>query len=196
MIQKVIRHSLPSRIIYHLKLGKDDAGSSIISRKFFEGISLLKFKSPVTKKSPKIYLIKHKDEIVYVGFTTDSISNRLRTGLAPGRYIKDDIDPSEGSHGYHGYKWKVLEEVDLYVWVFEGIELPKEKEKLDPVKQMFENIEAEMVFQIKQQTGRWPKYQSEIHFYSLFDGHELYSSIRYFGMNEKEIALKILHDLL
>lgn len=136
------------------------------------GVSVQKFQTPVIKKAPKIYLVKYRNEIVYVGFTTDSISNRLRTGLAPGRYNKGDIDPSEGSHGYHGYKWKVLDEVDLYVWVFEGIDLPKEKGKLDPVKQMFENIESEMVFQIKQQTDRWPKYQSEIHFYSQFDGHE------------------------
>ncbi|MDZ7742215.1 MAG: hypothetical protein U5Q03_10795 [Bacteroidota bacterium] len=196
MQKKIKTYYIPRPIIYQIQLRKDETGNFFMADKFLKGTFVKQFEAPVTTKSPKIYLVKHKDEIVYVGFTTDSISNRLRTGLAPGRYNKDDIDPSEGSHGYHGYKWKVLDKVDLYVWVFEGIELPKEKEKLDPIKQMFENIESEMVFQIKQQTGRWPKYQSEIHFYSQFDGHEPEKTMDNLGIAEEELAQNLLKTVI
>lgn len=61
----------------------------------------------------------------------------------------------------------------LLPFVFDEPDLKgADKQKKLPVKQMFENIESEIVFQIKQRTGRWPKYQSEIHFYSEFEGHE------------------------
>jgi len=38
------------------------------------------------------------------------------------------------------------------------------------------------------QTGRWPKYQSEIHFYSQFDGHEPEKTEVYLNLKVEEIA--------
>lgn len=40
------------------------------------------FKKPVTDRLPKIYIVKQKGEIVYVGITSQSISSRLCYGFA------------------------------------------------------------------------------------------------------------------
>lgn len=100
-------------------------------------------KPATTNKLPKIYLAKYKDDIVYVGITTQSITNRLRGGFI-----------ATSKHGYHGYKWKNLNEIDLAIFFFEN---PIEK---------IEAIEAEIVYLIRSETGFWPKYQTEIHFHN------------------------------
>ena len=72
------------------------------------------------------------------------MSSRLRTGF---------ID--EGHYGYHGYKWKdKLKQAELLIWTFPGI-----------AKDSIETIEAELVYNIREKTGNWPKYQIEIHFH-------------------------------
>ncbi len=100
-------------------------------------------KPATTNKLPKIYLVKHNNDIVYVGITTQSITNRLRGGFI-----------ATGKHGYHGYKWKNLNEVDIAIFFFEN-----SIEKI-------EAIEAEIVYLIRSETGFWPKYQTEIHFHN------------------------------
>jgi len=122
-----------------------------------EKISTKKFlKSSITNKLPKIYIIKHKSEIIYVGITTQSIVNRLRYGFT-----------ANGKNGYHGYKWKSLDEIDLLVYLFAN-----SSEKI-------EAIEAEIVYHVRSKTGFWPKYQTEIHFHNATQkekdvAHEIY----------------------
>jgi hypothetical protein len=100
------------------------------------------FISPDTKPVPKLYVVKNNRDICYVGITSQSISSRLRIGF---------ID--NGHYGYHGYKWKdKIDQADLLIWAFDkGINI--------------EAIEAELVFFIREKTGKWPKYQMEIHFH-------------------------------
>lgn len=100
------------------------------------------FLPPDTKAVPKIYVVKHNRDICYVGITSQSISSRLRVGFK-----------AEGEHGYHGYKWKdEIEQADLLIWAFDkGTNI--------------ESIEAELVYFIREKTGKWPKYQMEIHFH-------------------------------
>ena len=101
------------------------------------------FEKPVTKnKLSKIYVIKHKSDVIYVGITSQAISIRLRGGLK-----------ASGIHGYHGYAFKNLELVDLFVFWF-----PEKKLQI-------EAIEAEIVYLVRSRTGEWPKYQTEIHFH-------------------------------
>lgn len=103
------------------------------------------FQKPVTKaKLPKIYLIKQESDIVYVGATSQGIRNRLRYGLQ-----------AKGRGGYHGYAFKGLNQFDMFIWIF-----PNEKPKI------IETIEAEIVYLIRNKTGEWPKYQTEIHFHN------------------------------
>jgi len=80
----------------------------VLCKKQLNGIDT-DFKSPVTKdKFPKIYILKQNNEIVYVGYTGQSMTSRLNYGFKV-----------NGENGYYGYKWKVEDELELIVFVFE-----------------------------------------------------------------------------
>jgi hypothetical protein len=103
------------------------------------------FTQPDTKnKLPKLYVVKYRSEIIYVGVTSQSIRNRLKYGLE-----------AQGKGGYHGYRWKNLSEVDILIWCF-----PEES------KDGIEAIEAEVVYLVRHHNGKWPEYQTEIHFHN------------------------------
>jgi predicted GIY-YIG superfamily endonuclease len=97
----------------------------------------------VSDKLPKLYVVKHDKEIYYVGITSQDIRKRLRYGFS-----------AQGKHGYHGYKWKDLDAVELLIWCFP-----------ESTTAHVEAIEAELVYFIREKTGKWPKYQMEIHFH-------------------------------
>lgn len=97
----------------------------------------------VSDKLPKLYVVKHDKEIYYVGITRQDIRKRLRYGFS-----------AKGKHGYHGYKWKDQDTVELLIWSFP-----------DGTMEHMEAIEAELVYSIREKTGKWPKYQMEIHFH-------------------------------
>lgn len=105
------------------------------------------FGPPLTSKKPKLYLIKDRDEFVYVGITQQSLRNRFRYGFN-----------ADGESGYHGYKWKEKSLIQLYVWCFD---------ELTPYQ--LEGVEAELVYLIRTKTGMWPIYQNEIHFNNDYD---------------------------
>jgi len=99
------------------------------------------------KKGPKIYILKINKEIAYIGITRQPLSNRFRYGLS-----------ATGENGYHGYAWKELansgesEPIDLFIYRFDD-------------EKRTEAIEAEIVYLVRNKTGKWPKYQTEIHFH-------------------------------
>jgi hypothetical protein len=94
------------------------------------GEDIKTFKEPVTQeKLPKLYVIKHRSEIIYVGQTKQSIRKRLNYGLTRKKEYK----------GYKGYMWKELKEVDIYIFC-----LPHKTNKEE-----VEGIEAELVYQIR-----------------------------------------------
>lgn len=103
------------------------------------------FIAPDTKAGgKKLYVVKNGRDIYYVGITSQSISSRLRDGFK-----------AEGEHGYHGYKWKdKIKQAELLIWSFPG-----------STQDHVEAIEAELVYFIREKTGKWPKYQMEIHFH-------------------------------
>ncbi|MCG1035516.1 hypothetical protein [Polaribacter sargassicola] len=84
---------------YTLQLsGNED--KRVLSPKVYNG-KVSNFKSTVTKKqTPKIYIVKHKNKIVYVGYASQSIGKRLGQGLR-----------NSGVNKNLGYKWKELLEV-------------------------------------------------------------------------------------
>lgn len=110
---------------------------------------------------PKLYVVKRDRVIYYVGITTQDIRKRLRYGFS-----------ARGKHGYHGYKWKNLNAVELLVWCFPS-----------RTKEQVEAVEAELVYFIREKTGKWPKYQMEIHFHGASEA-------------EKQIARSIASILL
>jgi len=91
----------------------------------------------------KLYVVKQAEDVLYVGITRQDIRTRLRYGFK-----------AKGENGYHGYKWKDLDRVEMLIWSFP-----------DSRNDDVEAIEAEVVFLVRQKTGRWPKYQMEIHFH-------------------------------
>ena len=109
------------------------------------GQQITHFVAPDTKSGiQKLYVVRDSKDICYVGITSQPMSSRLRTGF---------ID--DGHYGYHGYKWKdKLKQAELLVWTFPDI-----------AKDSIEAIEGELVYLIRNRTGKWPKYQMEIHFH-------------------------------
>lgn len=105
-----------------------------------------KLQFPLTSKNYKIYVLMQDTKILYIGTTKDSIRNRIRSGLK-----------ANGSHGYHGYKWRHLKSVTLSVWDFENLN-----------QEQIENIEAELAFIVRTKTKKWPIFQNEIHFNNSF----------------------------
>jgi len=115
----------------------------------------------VSDNLPKLYVVKHGKEICYVGITRQDIRKRLRYGLS-----------ATGKHGYHGYKWKDQDTAELLIWSFPG-----------STQEYVEAIEAELVYFIRKKTGKWPKYQMEIHFHGASE-------------SERQVARAILDQCL
>jgi hypothetical protein len=145
-------------IYNHYKLKKSHGGFLPVE---VNGDKVDHFISPDTKSVPKLYVVKHNQDICYAGITSQSISSRLRIGFK-----------AAGEHGYHGYKWKdEIDQADLLIWAFD------KGTSIEP-------IEAELVYFIREKTGKWPKYQMEIHFH-----HEVTEK-------ERQLARSILSVLL
>ncbi len=79
---------------------------------------------------------------------------------------------AQGEHGYHGYKWKNQDTVEILIWSFP-----------DSTQEHVEAIEAELVYFIREKTGKWPKYQMEIHFHGASE-------------SERKAAQSILEECL
>lgn len=128
----------------------------VLSRKEQDGVPT-KFGRPVTQRlHPKIYVLKAtkkngENEIVYVGYASQSIGARLDGGFR-----------AKGEKGYHGYKWQWEKELELLVFMFDEF---TGNEKADrKYKEFVEAIEAELVYLVRETTGDWPRCQNEIHF--------------------------------
>jgi len=131
---------VPAAIVYRLQFR---AGRLLPCE--LAGRPVRTFQSPVTRPDLyKIYVVKADgDAVVYVGYTRQPIANRLRSGFQ-----------AKGEHGYHGYAWRDLPEVELLIWCFDHQQM-----------EAIEAIEAEIVYLIRKNTGQWPAAQTEIHFH-------------------------------
>ena len=126
---------------YRLKLSKSDYQCLAVN-----GEQMSHFIAPDTKAGiQKLYVLVGGREVLYIGITSQSMSSRLRSGFT-----------ADGTNGYHGYKWiGKIEQADLLVWCF-----PNEEQSI------IEAVEGELVYLIRNRTGKWPKYQMEIHFHN------------------------------
>jgi len=105
------------------------------------------FAPTTTGKKQKIYVITNGKDILYVGKTSQSMSSRLRGGM-------NITDPH---FGYHGYKWiKDGERLSLHCFAM--------SDNVD--EKTLEAIEAELVYNYRANTGKWPECQNEIHFFN------------------------------
>ena len=109
------------------------------------GSRLRSFVDPDTKRGlPKLYVVKSRLDVVYVGQTTQSIRTRLRQGLK-----------AKGEGGYYGYMWRELDRVEILVWCFSNRD-----------KEYVETVEGELVYLHRKRKGKWPERQMEIHFHN------------------------------
>ena len=109
-----------------------------------DGQPVKSFRAPATTKGvEKIYVIMHAADFCYVGLASTPMASRMYTGFHP-----------REKTGYHGYAWKGLGTIDVHVWPT-GLD-----------RKASETIEAELVFLIRRETGRWPTFQTEIHFHN------------------------------
>lgn len=114
------------------------------------------FFKPLTDNVYKLYILINSEGFLYIGITRQSLRSRLNSGFN-----------AKGEHGYHGYKWKNLNNVNLFVWIFKEFDATQ-----------LESIEAELSFLVRKQTSKWPLYQNEIHFNNDFTkGKEIATQI-------------------
>jgi hypothetical protein len=121
-------------------VGKDERGRHL---KAANGVSDVAFSARAREHgTEKLYVVKHEGEFCYVGRTGQSMSGRIRQGMA----------------APYPYPWRRWHEVDLYVCLF--------GRRSD--SDFGEGVEAELVYLIRQGTkqrpGKWPVDQYEIHF--------------------------------
>lgn len=114
---------------------------------FSTGNLTAKLSKPLTTSDYKIYVITSDKKVLYIGTTKSSLKSRLNSGLK-----------ANGKNGYHGYKWKNEKNIRLFVWNFSGLD-----------KYQTENIEAELAYNVRNKTGKWPKFQNEIHFNNSYE---------------------------
>ena len=114
-----------------------------------------KFTAPAsTRGIAKLYTLTRNNALVYVGIAEQPMSARLNYGFK-----------ANGKGGYHGYKWKSLRDLlTLRVWTAQGAETNATLREL-------ETVEAEVAFLCRQESGQWPEYQHEIHFYLSVERH-------------------------
>jgi|GEM_PF-1149665 len=107
------------------------------------------------ERGHKIYILRFREEIIYVGITKQPLNSRFRQGLT-----------ATGRNGFYGYAWKSLavkgksKIIDLFVYKFGD-----EKLNDDEIRDATEATEAEIVFLVRSERKQWPKYQTEIHFH-------------------------------
>lgn len=152
---------------FSLEIKKVNKDYSKIVKTFESKTGKENFTYPATNRRVKLYLVKYKNEIVYVGITAQPIVNRLRSGLKPN--IKN---------GYYGYRWKHLKHVDLMVWCDQGHDKPN-KSKLKKDMKVFETIEGEIVYLFRKYNGKWPEYQIEIHFHNISEQEKIMAKFIY-----------------
>lgn len=114
---------------------------------FTTGNLTSKLSTPLTGSDYKIYVLTADKKVLYIGTTKSSLKSRLNSGLK-----------ADGKNGYHGYKWKNEKKIRIFVWNFAELD-----------KYQTENIEAELAFNVRNKTGKWPKFQNEIHFNNSYE---------------------------
>ena len=123
----------------------------------------------------KIYVVSCEGKPIYVGGTKQPFRRRLYTGLT-----------AVGERGYSGYLWRNhCRQVSIDIWdICFNEQADFDCMKCDPSmlraagnkerqrEILVETVEAEIVLLIQRRCGRWPKYQSEIHFHQSEQTHQ------------------------
>ena len=106
----------------------------------------------------KIYIVCDSKTALYVGEANTSIKTRFQRSATAYNYFKAN---GTARGGYKGYKWldpqnNKSNSLTLYVVIFD--------DNYDEKRGEIEAIEGELVYEIRQKTGKWTMWQNEIHF--------------------------------
>ena len=114
-----------------------------------------KFSKPCTIRGlAKLYTVSHAGTLIYVVIAEQPMSSRLNFGFK-----------ANGEGGYHGYKWKQLQQrLQLAVWTGQVDGKPVSSHDM-------ETVEAEVAFICRRDSSQWPAYQHEIHFHQSLAWH-------------------------
>ncbi|MBA1147844.1 hypothetical protein H0Z60_12380 [Ectothiorhodospiraceae bacterium WFHF3C12] len=114
-----------------------------------------KFSRPAsTRGVAKLYTLSANRQLLYVGIAQQPMASRLNYGFK-----------ANGKGGYYGYKWKHLAQVlGLTIWTASS------NGDYVAIREL-ETIEAEVAFLCRKNSGQWPEFQNEIHFFPSFEVH-------------------------
>ena len=116
------------------------------------------FEAPLTTPGSKVYLFANKEEIFYVGKTSQkSVTSRFLSAFKANR--------EKRISGFKGYEFK-NHHTESLLHVFTSADWNNSGTKKGTALWVddAELIEAEVCYLIRSKTGQWPKYQNEIHF--------------------------------
>jgi hypothetical protein len=135
------------------KINISDTGIKPVDRNSFEG-------EVFNSANFKIYILKHANIYLYVGKTKQKIGTKLLQGF---RSYKNDYANNRQA-GYGGYKWikkYINTNIHLQLFVFDLGSSYSDNHT--------EAIEAEIVYEIRKASNKWPEFQNEIHFFNEFE---------------------------
>lgn len=124
------------------------------------------------KERRKIYIVCNGQDILYIGEANSSLKRRFKNGCdSYNLHIK-----GQTRGGYKGYKWlnpknNPHRKLGVYVIIFDEEFDPKEK------RPFIEAIEGELVYEVRKKTGKWPKFQNEIHFSNFENTYQIAQNI-------------------
>lgn len=137
----------------------------------------------VLKERRKLYIVFHASQVFYVGEANTSIKIRLQRSCSSHNHY---IITGKARGGYKGYKWlnkKDNSERNLKI----AVAIFCEDYDPDDKRVFIEAIEGELVHLIKQNTGKWPAFQNEIHFSNCQGAKEIAGEILNKTFNEELI---------
>ncbi len=172
-------HKTISKKIVKLLNMKDQPFEINVTKKGIYKLDKSNFSEDVMGDGYKIYIIKDKNNIIYVGMTKQSIGTRFRGSF----YAYNNQKENKKLNGYSGYKWiedymENKKKLDLYIF-----SLPEYNNEPENIKEFIEAIEAEIVYKIRSsKKGQWPIYQHEIHFHNISEAKliakNIYSQVK------------------
>ncbi|MGC1472992.1 MAG: hypothetical protein WA775_10410 [Psychroserpens sp.] len=117
----------------------------------------------IDSKTRLIYIVKSEEDWLYVGEAKSSLKKRLQSGFNSYRYYKRT---NKKRGGYGGYKWIELFDENIDKRRVESLKIIAIlfDESYAEKREKIEAVEGELVYLIRQETGKWPLFQNEIHF--------------------------------
>lgn len=154
---------------YKLNIEDKEENTSFVKLKLLEsnGIAL------TDEERRKVYIVHSDKEVLYVGEAHTSMKLRMQRGYTAFNYLQKN---NKRRNGYGGYKWLDRTENPERTLILSVAIFGKEYDG-DEEREIIEAIEGELVYLVRNKTGKWPELQNEIHFHNIENTKETADSI-------------------